>query len=141
MALDEIWDNIYVGNIVDAKTFQGVICCVLEQTNPDVLEGNVREDAHMFPILDTVYGEVNMAMIELLAQFAIRTRRGRPNTKILIHCGAGVERSPLAVAYVIFRAYRGDFRWFTEAYEMVKRKHPDTRDRSNWIPDWVRRMD
>ena len=49
---------------------------------------------------------------------------------LLVHCGAGVERSPLAVAWWL--VYRFSYT-FDEAYAWIKRQRPVAEDRRSWI--------
>ena len=58
----------------------------------------------------------------------------------LVHCAAGLERSPLAVAWMLARRHR----WpLAKAYRMVKLPRPAIDDRTAWLPKgweaWLRR--
>ena len=54
----------------------------------------------------------------------------RMSRNVLVHCGAGVERSPLAVAW--WMHFRFNYN-FDEAYEWIKRQRPVVEDRRSWI--------
>lgn len=51
--------------------------------------------------------------------------------KVLIHCAAAQERSPLVVAWILYKL--GGYKTFDEAYDYVKSIHPITLDRSTWL--------
>src|SRR5579884_2643613 len=50
--------------------------------------------------------------------------------KVLLHCGAGIERSPLACVWFLHTKRNMDF---DEAYEFVKEKRPIVADRRTWL--------
>lgn len=139
MTLDEVYNRIFIGNIEDSQKFQGVICCVLEGSSIELANTKALKTSHKFPIFDPVAAQMDMAMLEQLTQFVNRVLKGK-ESNILIHCAAGMERSPLATAYVLFRLFPDEFYHFEDAYKHVKEKHPDTRFRYGWMPDWIRRF-
>lgn len=142
--LTEVYPRLFVGNIKDSKNFNGVICCVLERnfTKPDgnggSMESEIRKDALNFPVFNDVVGEFDIVQLELLARFINRSLKSS-NSNFLIHCGAGWERSPFAMAYTIWRT-TNEFLTLQNAYDYVKEKHSDTRDVSAWIPYWWGQM-
>lgn len=168
--IDEIISNLYVGDISSSEKFQGIVCNVLETKttvrkdahwfpilNNKLGTVEVISDAQWFPILNDELGTVDIIQLENLFRFVNKARIGRPETPILIHCGAGVERSPLATAYVIFRMISStetyNAMWkilhetvqgnphdplFIQAYKYVKIQHPRTQYRLSWIPKWFR---
>lgn len=62
------------------------------------------------------------------------------NKQCLVHCAAAQERSPLTVAWYLWKYGNGDpamgpISWkdFDQVYEFVKKKHPPTLDRREWL--------
>jgi len=56
-------------------------------------------------------------------------------TPLLVHCGAGVERSPLTVAWWMGRRFQIDM---DRAYAWLKAHRPVVEDRRSWIrKDWT----
>ncbi len=54
---------------------------------------------------------------------------------LLVRCGAGIERSPLVVAYyVATRTCLTDHGKLEEGYDYVKRRRPQIQERFEWIP-------
>jgi hypothetical protein len=60
----------------------------------------------------------------------------REGKDVLVHCSGANERSPLTCAWILYRTRRAPT--WDVAYGMVKRVHPQTQDRSHWIPWAVR---
>ena len=50
--------------------------------------------------------------------------------RVIIHCTAGMERSPLAVAYYIAKRWRVSIPC---AYDILKKRYPNIMDRAEWI--------
>jgi protein-tyrosine phosphatase len=55
-------------------------------------------------------------------------KRGR---KVFVHCGAGLERSPLAVAWYLWRS--GAATSLEAAYVTVLQKRPAARQHADWV--------
>lgn len=54
--------------------------------------------------------------------------------RVLVHCGAGMERSPLTIAWYLVK-YHGDvFPDLDAAYDYIKRLRPIVQDRQSWLP-------
>jgi len=49
---------------------------------------------------------------------------------VLYHCGAGIERSPLVVAYILVT--RRGMTW-QGAYDLIRAARPQVQDRSAWL--------
>src|SRR5579884_1196928 len=100
--MDEIIENLYLGDWEDALTVpeEYVRLCVLEAKPPGEPPG-----ALWLPFL-------------------------KDGKKVLLHCGAGIERSPLACVWFLHTKRNMDF---DEAYEFVKEKRPIVADRRTWL--------
>ena len=85
------------------------------------------------PILKGDDDEGVSADLEALERVAgvVRSARER-GRRVYLHCGQGIERSPLAAAWVLWKL--GECSSFDEAYREVKRLNPATQDRAVWIP-------
>jgi len=72
------------------------------------------------------------AMPELLEAAAdvIDRRWANLNPPLLVHCGAGVERSPLTVVWWMRRRFGLDF---DTSYEWLQKLRPCVADRRMWI--------
>jgi len=51
---------------------------------------------------------------------------------VYLHCGQGMERSPLTAAWVMWKL--GEASTFDDAYAEVTRLHPITQNREAWVP-------
>ncbi len=139
--LTEVYPRLFVGNLQDAKDFKGIVCCVFEKGfipdgNGGSLEDNIRPDALDFPIFNDQLAEFDIVQLELLSRFVKRTLKNYSDTNILIHCIAGWERSPFALAYVLWRNFNDKFTTLPYAYSYIKSVHKETKFVSNWIPKW-----
>lgn len=124
---NEIIKNLYLGDLEDAKIFRrnkpdGVIICVLENRPQDE-----PFKAYHIPII-TESDHVHTEQLDHIA-FFLETLLTK-NCEILCHCMAGMERSPLVVAYFI--AYSKGIP-LEEAYKIVKKGRPQTMDRTVWL--------
>jgi len=127
---NEIIKNLYVGDIEDVLRFEkdhpeGRIFCVLE-----IRPEEEPIDAHHIPLCKEISGQLRVnyvnkrVLLKLIHEHLIRGR------KVLVHCGAGIERSPLAVA-----CYLKDYHDLSldEAYKIVKDHKPQAQDRRDWL--------
>lgn len=124
---NQIIDHLYIGDLQDAETFrknkpEGVILCVLE--NRPTQEPF---KAYHIPII-TESGHVHTDQLDHIA-FFLETLLAK-KCEVLVHCAAGIERSPLAVAY--FLAYSKGIP-IEESYKIVKRGRPQTQERTIWL--------
>lgn len=127
---NKIINNLYVGDVQDSIQFEktypttGVILCVLEERPP--IEP---ETAFHVPI-KTDSGHVHRDQLDKVCTFIdamLKTDR-----HVLVHCMAGIERSPLAIAYFLTRHFGMDIE---QAYRLVKKGRPQTQDRRVWLRD------
>ena len=113
---DEIIDRLWVGDLDDVidpevykKEFERVIN-VLNLIEPDD-EGYVDEK-----ILNALADIINVAL--------------NSGERVLVHCGAGIERSPLVVVFYLWK-----YKQYTliQAYEHVIKIRPMVQNRGHWI--------
>jgi len=119
---NEILPRLWIGTPAscDAARGQGFICvCVLEQPHhPDCLHFRILNDG----------GKAEIARVRLAGQLIDwnwNNQRG-----ILIHCGGGIERSPLVVAMWMSQRF---FMTLDEAYDWIKQRRPQAEDRRHWL--------
>lgn len=55
---------------------------------------------------------------------------------VMIHCSAGIERSPLVVAYFLWNMGFKDN--MSDVYVHIKKIRPCVQDRLTMLPDWIR---
>lgn len=124
---NEIIENLFLGDLQDSQDFRqqfpnDVILCVLEnRPNDEPFK------AYHIPII-TESGHVHTEQLDHISFFleALLAKK----SKVLVHCAAGIERSPLAIAY--FLSYSKGIS-IEESYEIVKQKRPQIQDRRVWL--------
>ena len=125
----EILPNLFLGDLADAKRWQGFAITVLEYRPPE-LPTNV---VHI-PIVDTNNhansDETRALFVQLEALVTVVDTAMDRGEKALVSCGQGMERSPLAVVWYLFRR-RGMS--VEEAYRLVKQKRPQVIEHLEWL--------
>ncbi|HEC65885.1 MAG TPA: hypothetical protein ENI23_11345 [bacterium] len=122
----EILPHLYIGDSTDAKEFKGHLICVLEGILDD-------EPPHAMwvPVFETHGAEVTHAKIPQLELVCLAIQRYLSlEEDVMIHCGAGMERSPLTVIYFLHK-YRD--MGLEEAWQYVKRHRPASLNRLQWL--------
>ncbi len=124
---NKILGDLYVGDLSDAHTFRqqkpdGVIICVLEDR-----PAQEPFKAYHIPVI-TSSGHVHTEQLDHIAFFLESLLKN--GAEVLVHCAAGIERSPLTVAYFI--SYSKGIS-IHEAYKIVKRQRPQAQDRTMWL--------
>lgn len=125
MTATRVLGELYVGDWQDALTFEGERLCVLEGSV------NYPGMTRQIPILEINHtGAVaTRRRLDLAADFI--TERIKTNTKLLVHCAAGIERSPLAVAWWLVKD--GHMPDLETAYKYLQLVLPIVGDRRHWI--------
>jgi protein-tyrosine phosphatase len=134
----KILDHLYLGDLMDARKFKGEIICVMQ----DIPNAEPKE-AYWIPAIrtkdvridyDKLIGEQDVEVTALKHQIDLVTFMTNKNAKLgvdtLIHCMAGIERSPLVVA-----SYLHDYNGMTwnEAYDFIQEKRPEVANRLTWL--------
>jgi protein-tyrosine phosphatase len=120
---NEVLPRLWIGTCAscDAVRGQGIVCLnVLESPHTDdqrcqhlrILDDNLRATA----------STLDRAAHTILQHW--------PLVHVLVHCGAGVERSPLTVAWLLCGQFR--LTW-DESYAWLKRQRPQVEDRQFWL--------
>ena len=148
MTANNIIHNIWVGDLEDALVWDGNLLCVLE-TRP---EKEPKRALHI-PILtlkwektfmkdkdgnDTNYqisGFVDKALpVQLDAVAHVIQNHVDAKEKLLLHCGAGMERSPLALTWYLHTRMGLTLE---DAFKLVKEKRPQAENRLEWIAGYT----
>lgn len=128
MTYNEILPNLFLGDMEDAIRFpedhkDGHLICVLEHRPPH----EPMQSIHV-PVL-TSSGHVHSTQLDKVACIIDAIRKdGKP---LLVHCAAGIERSPLTVAWYL--KWAGFAKDMHEAYLYVKHRRPQVADRQVWL--------
>jgi len=141
MTANEIIKNVWVGDIDDARAWDGNKICVLEKYPKDYTQ---RKNSVLIPILSRVVENVtptnkremisdedaqvlmeNIDLVSTLIQNHIMA-----GEKVLVHCIGGMERSPLAVTWYLHKNAGVPL---TDAFDYVKKKRPQALNRIQWL--------
>lgn len=121
----EVVPRLFVGGRPDAARFPGVRLSVLEDLG-DPTPAEVR-----IPILVAEGGGADRHALDRVADVIERALRGdRP---VLVYCGHGVRRSPLAVAWYLHRR-RG--LPLDAAYAALQAARPEVEPAVGWLSNW-----
>lgn len=118
----EIAPGVFVGGWKDAVTFDGDRFCVLDEAPDDMPPATHRpiyDESSDRPIVKNL-DEVTSAM----------HRAHEKNRPVLVFCGHGVRRSPLAAAWYLHRYANLSL---DEAYERVRAVRPRIETAKEWI--------
>lgn len=119
----EIVTNLFVGDLQDARNFDGMVISVLPHFPPEEPTGAIH-----IPFLAN--GAVSMESTAALIDKALGL-----GMRVLVHCEEGCERAPLVVAWYL-RSRRG--MTLDEAYALLKRQRPMIKDRRRWLARYER---
>ena len=127
--MDEVIPGLFIGDIEDArKPFDGFMF--------NVLEGPVRQPDSRhgwIPIIKGGSPRVQVSAKDLDTAAENIESAMRSHGRVLVHCAGGIERSPLTVAWFLFRK-RG--MTFENAYRLVTEKRRQAQRRDGWLaPD------
>ena len=130
--MDEILPGLYLGSMEDAaKAPPEVIrICVLEMCSPYHAD---RPGTIHIPILRNEGGEGRADLGQLDLAMTVIHGLVAIGEEVLVHCGAGVERSPLTMAWYLFNT--GVLPTMDAAYEYVIKRRPSAQRRdAMWLP-------
>ncbi len=131
MTANEVIKNVWVGDLEDAKVWEGNKICVLEHYPSKYFPKN----SILIPILREVHehleeqdAEVIMENIDLVS--SIIQNHIMAGEKVLVHCMGGMERSPLAVTWYL---HKNAGVHLNDAFDFVKTKRPQALNRIQWL--------
>jgi protein-tyrosine phosphatase len=118
----EVAPGVFVGGWNDAVAFAGTRFCVLDEKPEEMPAGT-----HI-PIYDDASGSALRPNLDRLArEIAAARAAGRP---VLVFCGHGIRRSPLAAAWYL---HRSEELTLGEAFERVRAVRPRAEPPSSWM--------
>jgi hypothetical protein len=121
----EIAPGVYVGGWADSSGFRGARICVLDEP-----EAGLVADLHL-AIHDASTHRPIRTNLEGVAAFVEAAReRGEP---VLIFCGHGVRRGPLAGAWYL---HRSQGITLDEAYAKIQKVRPQAETARKWLREW-----
>lgn len=121
MAADEILPHLYLGDGNDLAEFKGSVVYVRED-----IPLRSRPDATWIPFHRD--GKADTAKLDEAAA-AIDRMLARGDA-VFVHCGAGTKRSPLAVAWYLYK-YKG--MTIEDAYTFIQSKRPIVLRMTDWL--------
>lgn len=126
--ITEILPNtLYLGGFEDSKTFTGIIINVKETIDGDFIPSTLWLPIMIGERINDFYADTYMLnAVAVVAHSYIM--RGE---KVLIHCGHGIERSPLAVAWYLKKF--GGYRTINSAYNYICKLRPQIQRRIHWL--------
>ena len=118
-----VYPGLFVGDMADAKAAPPdfFILCVLENRPPDE-----PPNATHIPFL--VNGKADMKQVDIILD--VIDRQIQANRQILVHCGAGIERSPLICTLYLHKRVGLPL---DDAWKLVQQKRPQAQDRRGWL--------
>ena len=114
--------ELYLGNKVGARFFPNEVLCVLEE--PHCEQFGRSRHIHIMRANFASRIRLNEAADYIDEEMA-------KGAKLLVHCGAGMERSPLTVAWWLCRS--GVTKTFPEAYKLMAQERPIVQNREFWV--------
>ena len=123
---NEILPNLFLGDLQDAidfaKTKDGHIIVVLESRPAS----EPFQSIHV-PVI-TSSGSVHSSQLNKVGCIIhALLSQGKP---LLVHCAAGIERSPLTTVWYLHKWHGMSL---DEAYSYVKKRRPQVQDRQQWL--------
>ena len=120
----EFAPGVYVGGWNDAVRFTGTRFCVLDEAPPDM------PAATHVRIYDEDRDRPLVSNLDRLAE-SMRAARDR-HEPVLVFCGHGVRRSPLAAAWYLHRVEKLDL---DSAYDRIRAVRPKVEHVRDWVGD------
>lgn len=142
MKATEIVPGLWVGSLQDAEFQQtpqvrdAYRVCVTDREEFRQYDRCPKKMRVNVPILiyekdDPTFGRVIRADPSALDRAATVIAKGmRAHGNVLVHCAAGLERSPLAVMWFLAKTTGMNL---DDAYELVKKTRRSVFDRRNWL--------
>jgi len=121
----EIAPGVYLGGWNDAVKFSGKRFCVLDEAPDDM------PPATHVPIYDETKDAPIVANLDRVAAGMNSARKEKE--PVIVFCGHGVRRSPLAAAWYLHRYEKLSL---DEAYARIRALRPKVETPKEWIGNW-----
>jgi hypothetical protein len=121
----EVAPGLFVGGVADARTFDGRKFSVRDEPP----EEGLRCDAHL-AVYDPDGDRPSRENLDRLYELVERVRG--PHERVLVFCGHGIRRGPLAAAWIL---HRRDGISLDDAYERIRRVRPGVETPDEWLSD------
>jgi len=115
---------VFVGGWNDALAFEGARFCVLDEKPTEMPEAT-----HIAIYDDRSGSAIRSNLDRLFREIEAARSAGRP---VLVFCGHGIRRSPLAAAWYLHRSEQLPL---GEAFERVRAVRPRAEPPSSWMGD------
>jgi len=128
----DIDDIHWVTDRVGITDFEGCMEAVLNDYFTINVAGELDSSAQVQADVDPGSGSVERDLTKLAALInkVLTNDTANADTKVVVHCAMGMERSPLTVVWYLHLYHD---KTIDEAYEMVKKARPVAVDRRDWI--------
>ena len=127
----DIDDIHWVTDRVGITDFEGCAEAVLNDYFTINVAGELNSSAQVQADIDPGSGKVKKDLTKLTALIN-KVLTDNDETKVVVHCAMGMERSPLTVVWYLYTYHD---KTIDEAYDMVQRARPVAVDRREWV-DW-----
>jgi protein-tyrosine phosphatase len=121
----EVAPGVFVGGWADAERFGGMRFCVLDET-PDA---PFPAEVHIPIYDDATHAPIRANLDRLAGLVAAARKSGQP---VLMFCGHGVRRGPLATAWYL---HRSEGIPLEEAYVRIRAVRPKVESVDRWAED------
>jgi protein-tyrosine phosphatase len=121
------WSRLFVGE--DPPERYGYYAMRKDDAHVRVLHVDDVSRHHVAPMIVAEKAKLDEAVEIIRARMSLKT-------PLLVHCHAGIERSPLTVSYFLWKARYASS--FDDAFNLVSTKRPQAAYRGSWLPRELR---
>ena len=125
----DIDDIHWVTDQVGITDFEGCSEAVVRNYFTINVAGELDSSAQIQADIDPGSGKVQKEL-DILIVLMHKALTDNDDTKVVVHCAMGMERSPLTVVWYLHKYHD---KTIDEAYEMVQNARPVAVDRRDWI--------
>lgn len=113
---------LFCGDFSDAAAFDGTLICVLEHMPS--------KRCFWIPIILLEKNQIITQRKQLEVVCRVIEDEIAHQREVLVHCAAGLERSPLVLAYWLTTRHKISF---DDAYQLLQDQNKKIQDRRHWI--------